>query len=636
MNLLYIWNEKYYLTTEEKGYLINSKYDIKFYESEMRLCINQNDKYIDRFWGENIFDIMAVVGENGSGKTRLANCIMDTLNQLNIIDTTQYAFQFIIIFESKSEIKIFATDKFENLSVESSLTYQLYNANNCKEIEKLKMGYFTNVLSLDDYKYEKYGVVFDASLGGCIRKSFKYNFEMHYIDNDRDVIVNYYEDEIKKMLDFINSDFSGINIPFVLPKNIVISLNDYHINLRYISDNLDRMGEKRKEILDYKDKNKYIIEEKCRYILQKCKYSWCGHLIVNLMLNLFRELCVPQTTGDKLEDEALMFLEKLKGIDNWSRKDIFEIIRNLLESIQDDKNEYIINHYREFIDWISTIPIIAGYDLNSINGHWILNLSKHNKIVKDLLTHYNKTNFVYPYLSFDFGLSTGEFNFLKLFSKISELYDKGVSDKTEVINNLGHRVKCENIFLYFDEADLSLHPGWQQKYLDWLLQFITTYFKEYTVQIIIATHSPIMLSDFPQDNVLYLWKKDGNICAGKRKIKTFGNNIHTLYMDSFFLENAGTMGAFAERKINKIASDLKQGINLKDNNILKIISGVGDDIIRNKLMQIYNNKNYTEERVEKSMMDEEVVDATIKIIRNQINDLESTIRKLERMKSDKN
>ncbi len=64
-----------------------------------------------------------------------------------------------------------------------------------------------------------------------------------------------------------------------------------------------------------------------------------------------------------------------------------------------------------------------------------------------------------------------------------------------VMNHMGYEKRCTNVFLYLDEADLSLHPRWQQRYVSWILKFVTSYFINCSVQILIATHSPIMLSD---------------------------------------------------------------------------------------------------------------------------------------------
>lgn len=645
MNLLYIWNENYYLDSEEKGYLLNSKYNIQFYKAKMELHIDENDDYIEGFWGEHIFDAMAIVGKNGTGKTMLANCIMDTLFRLETIQTNKYGSdrydsQFIVAFEDviegKKGIKIFVKGKLEGISVKSAIDYKLYTGHGYQEIEKFKFGYFKNVLDLIDYKNERYGVVFDASVGGSINKCFKHDLEMHYINTEKDKILNYYENEIMKVLDFINSVLDNTKIPFVLPKSVSITLVDYEVNLRYISRELDKMSERKSALSAFSEKPSNILNRTCQYIIKKYGKNWCSQLVVNLILNLFKELCIPQTSAEHLESEADAFLKGLINIDRFAEDDSLETMLRLFDYIKNDKNEHEIYLYRQFIYKLQEMGIRSeGGRRRFHNNSLILKLPEDTSVMKELLLHYKNTNFSYPYFSFDFGLSTGEFNFLKLFSNIAELTSKDSDGKLYVQNNITHKVKCENLFLYFDEVDLSLHPEWQQRYVDWILQFIDTYFKNCTVQIIITTHSPIMLSDFPKNNVLYLWKDAGRIHAERRDIKTFGNNIHTLFMDSFFLNEAGTMGAYAEKKINAIASGLKKGMILENKNVTKIIDNIGDDIIRNRLLQMYDSKMYVEKKSKQENPDEAVIDSTISLIKKQIRNLENTIDELESMKSDK-
>lgn len=642
MNLLYVWNDNYDSDFGEKGYLLNSKYNIQFNKRKMKLRIERNNDYMERFWGEHVFDAVAVVGKNGTGKTRLANCIMDTLGQLETrwpVKSDWHGPQFIIAFEDviegKKGIKIFLTNQFKDISVDSTLNYKRYSAFESEEIEKFKFAYFNNVLDMTDYKNERYGVVFDASVGGSINKSFRHNLEMHYIDAQKDKISNYYEDEIMKMLDFVSSGLGNTKIPFVLPKYIKVTLADYKINLRYISREIEKMNKKDINLFLLDTNSKDILNDSCSNILKMYGNSWSSYLVVNLILNLFKELCIPQTSADHLESETLEFLKVLNRIDDLYDENIFIMMLKLLDNIRNYKNEHEINVYRKFIYWLLETRIFSEDKREIAGDTCYLYLPKDISIVRNLFYHYKKTNFAYPYLTFDFGLSTGEFNFLKLFSKIAELTRKDANGKRYVENNITHEVRCENVFLYFDEVDLSLHPEWQRQYVDWLLQFINTYFENCTVQILIATHSPIMLSDFPENNVLYLWKEGEKHYMEKKNIKTFGNNVHTLFMDSFFLSDAGTMGAYAEKKINEIAGDLKNNRDIKTENTLKIIDSIGDDIIRNKLRQMYNDKMHIKEQIWQEKPDETIINSTIGLIKRQIQNLQNTLDELERMKSDK-
>lgn len=641
MNLLYIWNSDYAADLSSKGYLLNSKYNIQFSKSKI-LHIGQNSDYMEGFWGKHIFDTIAVVGKNGTGKTKLANCIMDTLGQFVTKwpdELSPYVPQLIVVFEDiiegKNIIKICVTNQFMNISVNTVLDYEIYPISEFRKIEEFKFGYFNNILDMNDYRNERYGVVFDASVGGSINKNFKHDLEMHYIDNKKDKILNYYEDEVVKILDFITSDLNNTKIPFTLPQYIRITIADYKVNLRYISKELDKMNKRVSDFYFFDRDPKDILSGFCQNII-KNENSWNSHLVVNLILNLFKDLCIPQTSADHLEREAEEFLRILSQMETLYFDNIFKLLLQLLDRIEHTlyyKDQLCF--YKNLLYWLlETSAFLENKEMVSRNACH-LNLTEDIGIIKKLLYFYKNTNAAYPYLSFDFGLSTGEFNFLKLFSKIAELTHRDANGRCYIVNNITRKVKCKNVFLFFDEVDLSLHPEWQRQYVDWLLQFINTYFESCTVQILITTHSPIMLSDFPDNNVFYLWKEGEKCYAEKKDIKTFGSNIHTLFMDSFFLNDNGTMGAYAEKKINAIARDLKKGRIIESKNVLKIIDSIGDDILRNKLRQMYNVETSIEKKMRQEKPDETIINSTIDLIKNQIKNLQNTLDELERMKNDK-
>lgn len=103
------------------------------------------------------------------------------------------------------------------------------------------------------------------------------------------------------------------------------------------------------------------------------------------------------------------------------------------------------------------------------------------------------------------------------------------------------------------------------------------------IKLIITTHSPVILSDFPPNSVCYLRKdEDGHISSRTGGIQTFGNHIHTLYMDSFFLDECGTMGAFAQEKLGTIAELLltQRNGNNEIRDIKTVISYVGEGLLR--------------------------------------------------------
>lgn len=140
----------------------------------------------------------------------------------------------------------------------------------------------------------------------------------------------------------------------------------------------------------------------------------------------------------------------------------------------------------------------------------------------------------------------------------------------------------ENILLLIDEIDLYLHPEWQRQILNDLLNAIKEAFPKNYVQVIITSHSPIILSDIPRGNSIFLQCQDGKIVQAKREIQTFGANIYSLYKDAFFIKDGLAMGSFARKTINSWIEEIKTGKKDEDD-IRKIIELIGEPVIRKRL-----------------------------------------------------
>ena len=104
------------------------------------------------------------------------------------------------------------------------------------------------------------------------------------------------------------------------------------------------------------------------------------------------------------------------------------------------------------------------------------------------------------------------------------------------------------INILLDEIDLGLHPQWQKKFLNLILNI----FKNYSIKlnIILTSHSTFILSDLPKENIIFL-EKGKQVYPFEDGKQTFGANIHTLLSHGFFMKE-GLMGEFAKEKIQSI------------------------------------------------------------------------------------
>lgn len=154
------------------------------------------------------------------------------------------------------------------------------------------------------------------------------------------------------------------------------------------------------------------------------------------------------------------------------------------------------------------------------------------------------------------------------------------------------RVKYHNINVVMDEVEITFHPDMQRKFINNLVQLLDDFkiTDKCGVNIIIATHSPFVLSDIPEQNILYL--EEG---SPKRDIhlSPFAANVNEILAQSFFLDN-GFMGEFAQHKIDKVITRLKESDNPLSSNesreIEQVIDCIGEPLLKQSLTNLYMSK----------------------------------------------
>lgn len=217
------------------------------------------------------------------------------------------------------------------------------------------------------------------------------------------------------------------------------------------------------------------------------------------------------------------------------------------------------------------------------------------------------------------GLSAGEMEYLNFLSRIYASINEVIIDHGQEKNVQRPPQTYKNIILLLDEPENSFHPEWQRLFLSNLLDFLNKTNPHHTFQIIIASHSPIIISDFPKDNIIFLDKNetDGTcrVVDSISRENTFGANIHTLYRNSFFIDGL-PIGEFAKKKINQLFNELENAEAIRPT-MLKEIQMIGEPIIRDQLMKLYKQREGMPEEVNRRIAE---LEKEIKILKDRLND----------------
>jgi hypothetical protein len=172
------------------------------------------------------------------------------------------------------------------------------------------------------------------------------------------------------------------------------------------------------------------------------------------------------------------------------------------------------------------------------------------------------------------GLSSGETNVINFFGELIEI----LSDNDN-----------QHCLILLDEAEQTFHPEWQRLFVGQLCDVFARHNTQ--AQVVLASHSPFMLSDMLNDKVT-TFTTDAE--QPEPLNNTFAANIHELLSNRFFMDHTiGGMAADAVMSVVEfINNQVKEERQLPGNSLEEkikaaqmIIDQVSDSLLKRELGQ---------------------------------------------------
>jgi len=130
--------------------------------------------------------------------------------------------------------------------------------------------------------------------------------------------------------------------------------------------------------------------------------------------------------------------------------------------------------------------------------------------------------------------------------------------------------KMQSVLILIDEGDTYLHMDWQRQFVGRLNAFLAKAKKRCQfdcVQVVLATHSPIISGDFPSSMVQRL---GDNLPLD---VKTFGNSMDALVLETF---DTPSIGSYAACKVQALHKSVMAGkLSTEEKNLIDEIGDVG-------------------------------------------------------------
>jgi predicted ATPase len=573
MELVYLWVGKY-KNIKEQGFNFFPKFDCNYDKDSNELIIDEKKDYLSIF-PDNI-NVTAIVGENGSGKSSIA----ELLGEFNWKEFHKSNKSFLLFFHKRKFI-------FRYNSTNSDLYFTIknntqYKNNTTSRQRELFISYFANELStflnknlsIGFKSYEKFDAMNENSKQNMMRNNKLTNMDVHKINE-----YELFNKRFEKILSKEPNLFSNLNEQFIFDKK-KREIHFYEMGAIIVGSQ-----EPLNRLFNVSKHNDYQLFDDSSNDNQSFFYKY---LIINklLFINDFKDINLDEMIGDITEiyqkdifnendySEIMSKIENRIPIGNYTLNNVKDILNNF--------------DYKEGNIWIEkeSTNIIDIYKYNNPL------LNDLNKTGNFRTNYFHNGNEEYNYLS----LSSGEREYLKLL--------------THIVYHLQDEER-RNIF-FLDEPDSTLHPNWQKRLINDLVYFVKKYNERKTIQLIITSHSPFILSDLPKENVIFL-KNGKQEKPFKDNEQTFGANIHTLLSHGFFMED-GLMGEFAKSKITDIVELLKKPQLSEDEikNCKYIISIIGEPLLQKTLEHQLNEKlNPNETELQKLEREQEEIQKRI-------------------------
>ncbi|PJJ67341.1 AAA family ATPase [Chryseobacterium geocarposphaerae] len=583
---------------ENETYVFYNEYDFSRYNTKRREIsikkIHSPDLYsfTNGLKKEIKLNISAIVGQNGSGKSSLVELFYVSCYNISVINH--------VLYDEEDQRLLGADDIVKDINIE--IFYQLNNN-----------VYMINMIGNKIRNYVLQDNIFMISKDKFKLDSFFYtvaiNYSLHSLNSE--VLGNW----VRKI--FHKND--GYQTPIVLNpyrhKGIIdINNEEYLVKSRLISNILGRIDSRVKpeetlrNILDSKTAYRLRVEinrDKFQYENSKPIFpitETIGKTILPLVYKYFLkdENFEPKNTLlNRYAKEYILY--KLQSICSKYQpyKKLFRSFTDNIGQANDylrmlsEENSHVtlkliqaINFLRNelYFDRKESFDLTVAYLSTQLDKQI---KTKDQKLIDILPPAFFKVDIEFKDSDSFSHLSSGEKQ--RVYSLATLIYhiNNLSSTNAKIVNN-----KYNNVNVIFDELELYFHPELQRNLINDIIENVKkiNLNEINSINILLITHSPFILSDIPNENILFL-SNLGAADQTPRNTKTFGGNIHELLGNSFFLRN-GFVGEYAKNRIQGIIdilidSDNKKKSKLDKNSIWNEIQIIGEPFLKQKIEEMF-------------------------------------------------
>lgn len=563
---------RHYKALRNVSLVIDSHYDYHFDHFSNVLTITKSESCPNRFWGPGVYSLAAIVGNNGAGKSTSMEFILNTL--VNGANTREV--DGVLVYEQEGQLIVWG----KNLTVDTKLPYK--TAINIPKITCFYYsGHFMPYVTYNDLRSTELAGGYNASDGWLLVKDVQSYSNIDSIHMNLPLYghLNYFVAQNNYRICIMLADARVRNTvkEFCLPKYIQIGINESGL---YALTEKNRLAETASRLNKYPIKAEIIDIPPRSLFHSDAKYRYQELFIYCNILNLINESIHVDTEDNKTALTAWLAFE---NGDNPTLEQFEAFIKQYRCSKDLEAALSSILYVLKKVDGLCSF-----FD-NGVTQCYYLNTETDGEKLHELAVDVLNKHFFLTAKYFDLFysqelgsetiLSSGEQNLLDIFSR---LYDALMTSPRKFAN-----IDTKKLIM-FDEAEIGFHPDWQRRYINLVLDFLQTMIvvkPGVDFQVLISTHSPVLLSDIPSSCVNYL-AVDGNgetRNADETVVReTFATNVFEQYRYSFFMRD-GLIGEFARKKLSEVQKEIED--DKVSDETKKVVSMIGDVRIKDYLLR---------------------------------------------------
>ena len=483
IRLHYVWfkdNNTFF----NQGINFSSKYNFSYDSVSGKLKVTgpKNDKYVDDFFGNNI-DVTAIVGQNGAGKTTLLKFIQSLGSGVISEDS-------VVVCEKDSNF--WAARYYSDGRVPTRLHIEGNNIANIVELDikpeestfpfkkDIRFIYMTEMFNMSQYESPTPGISSgdDMSFAAVLYRQSEYGYEEKHTINP---VTRYIHRITDWQLDFISNGAKFVEkFDITYPKVLTIKPNydTFAFEKLYMAVKGKVQGKIRQssnnEYEDEYGKEATILSKKWFGTSKNLKDEYAKAIIMNIISSCeyYTDASYPKRKNlyDRLE------CCYSSGLGTWASTKEFLRVTNTENNEHNDRNtkdksRFYINarSYIEFMKYLENF-----FEGKNPNRYILFDINiptSDMTIIYDFVKEYRKCVLMVDFLSFSWGLSSGENLLLNQFGKLMHLFRKD-NNGYFLPADINSVIPAKNAVIMLDEAEVAFHPEWQRRYFNAFLNFI--------------------------------------------------------------------------------------------------------------------------------------------------------------------